>query len=70
MYAQIFAIIAPILLISAVGYAWSVAKLEFHGRFLSSLVVNVGQHCLILGAIVKTGLPSAELVEMTLITLT
>lgn len=70
MYAQIFAIIAPILLIAAVGYAWSVAKLEFHGRFLSSLVVNVGTPCLILGAIVQIGLPAEELLEMTAITLT
>lgn len=70
MYAQIFAIIAPILLIAAVGYGWSVAKLEYHGRFLSSLVVNVGTPCLILAAIVKTGLPSSELLEMTAITLT
>lgn len=69
MSAQIFSIIAPILLIALIGYLWALAKLEYHGRFLSGLVVNVGTPCLILAAVIQTGLPADDLWQMTWITL-
>ena len=69
MYAKIRSIIAPILLISGLGYFWSLFKLAYHERFLTSFVMNIGMPSLILSAIIKTGLPAADLLQLTKITL-
>ncbi len=69
MYAQILSIIAPILLISGLGYFWSLFKLAYHEKFVTSFVMNIGMPSLILSAIIKTGLPATDLLYLTKITL-
>lgn len=53
MTAQIFAIIAPVLLIAAMGYAWARAKMPFDTNMVSSLVFHVGGPCLLLSQLLK-----------------
>ncbi|MBL8643749.1 MAG: AEC family transporter [Rhodospirillaceae bacterium] len=48
MTAQIFAIIAPVFLIAAIGFAWARAKMPFDHNMVSALVLNVGAPCLLL----------------------
>lgn len=69
MYAEIFAVIAPVLAISLLGYFWSLAKFAYDEAFVSSFVMNVAAPCLILSAIIKQGLPAADLLYLTRITL-
>jgi predicted permease len=47
MIAQLFAIIAPILVCSAIGYGWARIKAPFHSETLGSLVFLVGTPCLV-----------------------
>jgi predicted permease len=47
MIAQLFAIIAPILVCSAIGYGWARIKAPFHSKTLGSLVFLVGAPCLV-----------------------
>lgn len=48
MTAQIFAIIAPVFLIAAIGYVWARQKMPFDHNMVSSLVLHVGAPCLLL----------------------
>ena len=50
MTAQLFAIIAPILVCSAIGYGWARIKARFHSETLGPLVFLVGTPCLVFGA--------------------
>lgn len=69
MYAEIFSVIAPVLAISLLGYFWSLAKFAYDEAFVSSFVMNVATPCLILSAIIKQGLPAADLLYLTRVTL-
>lgn len=69
MYAEIFAVIAPVLAISLLGYFWSLAKFAYDEPFVSSFVMKIAAPCLILSAIIKQGLPAADLLSLTRITL-
>ncbi len=48
MTAQIFAIIAPVFLIAAIGYVWARQKMPFDHNMVSALVLHVGAPCLLL----------------------
>lgn len=69
MYSQIFGIIAPVFFVALLGYIWALAKFEYHEKFLSHFVMHVGTPCLILSAIIKAEMPSADLLHLTWITL-
>jgi predicted permease len=59
MIAQLFAIIAPILVCSAVGYGWARIKAPFHSQTLGSLVFLVGTPCLVFSTLTAIRLEPA-----------
>ena len=70
MYAHIFTIIAPIVLIAGLGYAWSLLRLRYDGQFISRIVMDIGAPCLIIATMQKSQLPVEQLWKISLITLT
>ena len=48
MYAQLIPILAPVFLITLLGYGWARLGVPFQREFLTGLVMNVGVPCLIL----------------------
>jgi predicted permease len=48
MYAQLIPILAPVFLITLLGYGWARLGAAFQRDFLTALVMNIGVPCLIL----------------------
>ena len=48
MYAQLIPILAPVFLITLLGYGWARLEVPFQRDFLTGLVMNIGVPCLIL----------------------
>ncbi|MEO7387162.1 MAG: AEC family transporter [Gammaproteobacteria bacterium] len=48
MFAQLIPILAPIFLITLLGYGWARSGVPFQREFLTALVMNIGVPCLIL----------------------
>lgn len=48
MYAQLIPILAPVFLITLLGYGWARVGVPFQREFLTGLVMNIGVPCLIL----------------------
>jgi predicted permease len=66
MVAQLFAIIAPILVCSALGYGWARIKAPFHSETLGSLVFLVGTPCLVFSTLTSIRLEAAVFGAMAL----
>jgi predicted permease len=47
VFQQIFAIIAPVLIIAFVGYVWVRARMPFDNNTISDIIVNIGAPCLL-----------------------
>jgi predicted permease len=52
--AQIFTVIAPVFICSAIGLVWAKRGLPYETRFVTSLVTNVGFPCLIFSGLVES----------------
>ena len=48
MYAQLIPILAPVFIITLLGYGWARLGVPFQRDFLTALVMNIGVPCLIL----------------------
>jgi malate permease and related proteins len=48
MYAQLVTILAPVFLVTLIGYGWARLGAPFQRDFLTGLVMNIGVPCLIL----------------------
>jgi predicted permease len=48
MYAQLIPILAPVFLVTLLGYGWARLGVPFQREFLTGLVMNIGVPCLIL----------------------
>ena len=55
MLQQIFAIIAPVLLIAAVGYVWRRQRMPFDTTMITDLVTYVGAPCLLFSSLLING---------------
>lgn len=53
MYAQIFAIVAPVMAIAALGYIWKRANQPFDVETVSAVVVNIGTPCLLVSKLLS-----------------
>jgi predicted permease len=53
MYAQLIPILAPVFIVTLIGYGWGRLGVPFQRDFLTSLVMNVGVPCLILNGTAK-----------------
>jgi predicted permease len=58
MYAELVPIIAPVVICTALGFAWSRLGLPMDREFMTRVIMNVGTPCLILQGI--GGLPTGE----------
>ena len=56
MFAEIFSIIAPVLLCAGIGFAWAKKGVPFETAFVTRLVTNVGFPCLIFATLVRVDL--------------
>lgn len=54
MSAEIFTVIAPVLLIALIGFAWDKRGLPFDTTMVASLVTNIGAPCLILATMLDS----------------
>ncbi len=52
MYAQLIPILAPVFIITLLGYGWARLGVPFQRDFLTALVMNIGVPCLILNGTV------------------
>jgi len=52
--AEIFTVIAPVFLCSAIGLVWAKRGLPYETQFITRLVTNVGFPCLIFAALVES----------------
>lgn len=66
MYADIFAVIAPILFCALIGFIWARTRQPFNQEFVSQLVLWVGSPCLIIGTLTKVRVTPAELQNVAL----
>jgi malate permease and related proteins len=55
MLQQIFAIIAPVFLIAAVGYVWRRQRMPFDTAMVTDLVTYVGAPCLLFSSLLVNG---------------
>lgn len=53
MTAELFAIIAPVFICSALGFAWARLGYDFDVGFVTNIVTTVGTPCLILSTLLK-----------------
>jgi malate permease and related proteins len=53
MLNELFAILAPIMISTGIGYVWGKSRAEFPTEFISRIVMNVGTPCLIIGVMAK-----------------
>jgi len=61
--AQLFAIIAPILICAGLGYAWARKGPEFPVDFVTRVVMNIGAPCLIISSFSKSGIEVGRLAQ-------
>ena len=64
MYAQLIPILAPVFLVTLLGYGWARLGIPFQRDFLTSLVMNVGVPCLILNGMAKLDADASLFVSM------
>ncbi|ARN74736.1 AEC family transporter [Oceanicoccus sagamiensis] len=64
MYADIFAILAPIAICTLIGYGWARSGVPYEGEFVTRLVMNIGAPCLVVGTLSKTSMPAQDLIEI------
>lgn len=53
MLNELFAILAPIMISTGMGYLWGKSGTEFPTEFISRIVMNIGTPCLIIGVMAK-----------------
>ena len=66
MIIQVFAIIAPVFLIAAIGYAWARAKMPFDSAMVSALVFNVGAPCLLVSQLLSRPIDIAAMSQIVM----
>lgn len=69
MFATLLAIIAPILIVSAIGFAWSRSGKPFDSTLVTAIVTTVGTPCLIASTLTKLHPDANALATMAVVTL-
>ena len=64
MYADIFAILAPIGICTLIGYCWARSGVPYEGEFVTRLVMNIGAPCLVVGTLSKAQMPANDLLDI------
>jgi predicted permease len=68
MLNELFAILAPILITTGMGYVWGKSGAEFPTDFISRIVMNVGTPCLVIGVMSKVEVKPAVMGDVALAT--
>lgn len=64
-YAQLFALLTPVIACASVGVVWAAKKIDYPGRFVSVLVTSVSTPCLVFSTLVSTRLDNQVLLQVT-----
>ena len=64
LLSQIFAIIAPVLLCTAVGYVWGLLKRPFDPGITTALVSSIAAPCLVFSALTRLEVSAAALGQL------
>lgn len=64
MYAQLIPILAPVFLVTLLGYGWARLGVPFQREFLTALVMNIGVPCLILNGTLQLEADAGLFVSM------
>lgn len=65
MFNELFAVIAPILICSGLGYAWARKGVDYPVDFVTRLVMNIGAPCLIVSSFSKAGIDIGKMAEVS-----
>jgi len=65
MFNELFAVIAPILICSGLGYAWARKGLDYPVEFVTRVVMNIGAPCLIVSSCSTAGITVGRLAEIS-----
>jgi predicted permease len=68
MLNELFAILAPIMISTGMGYAWGKSGTEFPTDFISRIVMYIGTPCLIIGVMAKVEVQPAVMGDVALAT--
>lgn len=68
MYAEIATIIAPVFICAAIGFGWARSGQPFDSHLVSTLVMNIGAPCLIVGTLGKVDMPADHFSQILLAT--
>ena len=66
MFNELFAIMAPTIIGTAIGWCWARKGLAFPAEFVSKLVMNIGTPCLIVSAMAKVKLSTDIMASVSL----
>ncbi len=66
MSAEIFSVIAPVLICAVIGFSWAKMRIPFESEFVTRLVTNVGFPCLMFVSLATVDLDAAALGVMGL----
>ncbi|WP_455231549.1 AEC family transporter [Geopseudomonas aromaticivorans] len=66
MLAELFAVMAPVLIVAGIGYAWVRSGQAYPTDFVARLVLNIGTPCLVLSALSRTEVDPQAFGQMAL----
>ena len=64
MYAQLIPILAPVFIVTLLGYGWARLGVPFQREFLTGLVMNIGVPCLILNGTLHLEADASQFLSM------
>lgn len=54
MLAELFAVMAPVLIAAGIGYGWARSGPPYPTEFIARLLLNIGTPCLVLSTLSRT----------------
>ncbi len=66
MLAELFAVMAPVLIVAGIGYTWARSGQPYPTDFVARLVLNVGTPCLVLSTLSRTEVDAQSFGQMAL----
>ncbi len=64
MYAQLIPILAPVFIVTLIGYGWARLAIPFQRDFLTAVVMHIGVPCLILNGMVQLEADAGQFMGM------
>ncbi len=64
--ADAFGVIAPVLIVAAIGFGWRRAQLPYDSAFITTFAINVSSPCLVFSALTRLHISGAVMGDMAL----